>query len=235
MSAGRWPRVDADALPWISTDQMVEVDRVMIDDLHIELVQMMENAGRNLAQLTIGLFAPSSATVYVGPGGNGGGGLVAARHLANMGVRVAVALARDRSDFAGVPAHQLDIVDRMGIPIGYEVRTDDVVVDAVIGYSLRGAPHGRSAEFIEAMATRPNVVSLDVPSGLDTATGETPGAAVEATATLTLAMPKVGLRASPNVGRLFVGDISVPPSVYRDMGGLPPEGLFRDGPVVEIV
>ena len=45
------PTIDADSLAWIDTEQMVEVDRVMIEDLHIELIQMMENAGRNLARL----------------------------------------------------------------------------------------------------------------------------------------------------------------------------------------
>ena len=57
------PGVDADALAWIDTEQMIEVDRVMIEDLHIELIQMMENAGRNLARLVHRLFAPASVAI----------------------------------------------------------------------------------------------------------------------------------------------------------------------------
>ena len=82
------PTVPGDALAWITEVDMIEVDRVMIDDLHIELVQMMENAGRNLARLVLDRVSPSSVVVIAGSGGNGGGGLVAARHLANAGVEV---------------------------------------------------------------------------------------------------------------------------------------------------
>jgi NAD(P)H-hydrate epimerase len=56
----------------------------MVDDLRIELIPMMENAGRSLAHLATARFAPGSVTVLAGPGGNGGGGLVAARHLINL-------------------------------------------------------------------------------------------------------------------------------------------------------
>ena len=73
-----YPEVSADELGWLDEPQMVEVDRVMIEDLGIELLQMMENAGRNLATLIIDRFAPGSVTVLAGSGGNGGGGLVAA-------------------------------------------------------------------------------------------------------------------------------------------------------------
>lgn len=109
-------------MPALTAEQMREVDRVMIEELHIELVQMMENAGRNLAHLTMRLFGPSTAVVLAGRGGNGGGGLVAARHLANRGVRVAVALSHEETEMAPVPAHQLDIVRRMGIPVLDELR-----------------------------------------------------------------------------------------------------------------
>lgn len=234
------PQVDADAVAWISTEQMVEVDRIMIEDLHIELIQMMENAGRNLARLTTALCEPTTAVVCIGRGGNGGGGLVAARHLANMGVEVTVLSAKPLDGFWGVPQHQLDIVQRMGLAVSDSmtlatVGSTDVIVDAVIGYSLHGAPHGRTAELIaEINANSAPVVALDAPSGLDTATGETPGAAVVADATLTLAMPKLGLRTSPNVGRLFVGDISVPGSVWTSMG-VETAPLFGAVSVVEIV
>ena len=228
------PTIDADSLAWIDTEQMVEVDRVMIEDLHIELIQMMENAGRNLARLVHHLYRPSSVAVYAGSGGNGGGGLVAARHLANLGAKVSVATTRPGAEMTPVPAHQLDIVERMGLPVGEADSEAEVAVDAVIGYSLRGAPSGRSAELIAAADAHERVVSLDVPSGLDTATGETPGVHVEADATLTLAMPKVGLRNRSQVGRLFVGDISVPASVYDAFGHDVDPSLFAAGPVLEV-
>lgn len=215
---------------------MVEVDRIMVDDLNIKLIQMMENAGRSLAQLVMALQNPRTAGVYVGTGGNGGGALVAARHLANMGVDVRVVTARDPDDFTAVPKHQLDVVERMGLPVGSEPVRCDVALDGLIGYSLTGPPRGSTSEFIDHLVQDDApVVSLDVPSGLDVSTGQAPGQVVAANATLTLAAPKDGLRRNPNVGRLFVADISVPPAVYERFalaGSAPP---FELGSILEVV
>jgi NAD(P)H-hydrate epimerase len=238
MTEAFWKEVAADTFPWVDTAQMIEIDRIMIEDLQIELKQMMENAGRNLAILTLGLFAPRTVTVLAGSGGNGGGGLVCARHLANHGVAVTVVVTRPAAEFWGVPAHQLGILQRMGIdvidqdPSGIEGA--DVIVDAVIGYSLRGAPRGSALAVIDAAnhSNKP-VVSLDVPSGVDSTTGDTPGAAVRADATLTLAAPKVGLRSNMLLGRLFVGDISVPPAAFESLGLRPPPA-FNESWLVEI-
>jgi NAD(P)H-hydrate epimerase len=106
--------VNRSAVPALTTEQMRAVDRAMVEDLHIELVQMMENAGRSLAELAIARFSPGPVTVLAGPGGNGGGGLVAARHLVNRGCQVQVVLAAsDR--LTPVPAQQADILARMGV------------------------------------------------------------------------------------------------------------------------
>ncbi len=229
--AGPYPSISAADIGWLDEEQMIEIDRVMIEDLRIELIQMMENAGRNLATLVIDRFGPDSVTVLAGSGGNGGGGLVAARHLANRGVDVSVAVATpDR--LGPVPAHQFDILKRMGVAIVDRPRRSDVVVDALIGYSLRGVPRGRIGELIEGIAdVAPVVVSLDTPSGLNVTDGSVPGAVVSATATLTLALPKAGLRNAAQVGELYVGDISVPPSVYEPLqvGPAPP---FHLGPII---
>lgn len=233
-----YPSITADQIGWLDEQQMVEVDRVMIEDLHIELIQMMENAGRNLAALVVDRFAPATVSVLVGSGGNGGGGLVAARHLANRGVDVSVTLGKDPARLGPIPAHQLDVVRRMAISndiaIVAEPRPSDVVVDALIGYSLRGEPRGRVAELIEsAAAVDAAIVALDTPSGLDVSNGTAPGAVIEAAATLTLALPKLGLRAAPEVGELYVADISVPPSVYSSMG-VGPAPPFGVGPIVRV-
>ncbi len=219
------PAVDAADIAWITEADMIEVDRVMIDDLRIELLQMMENAGRNLARLVLDRFAPDRVVVVVGSGGNGGGGMVAARHLANAGVDVSVASTRPASELSGVPAHQFDILGRMGVERVPDVRDADVVIDAVIGYSLHGAPSGRSAELIEQVNATGGavIVSLDTPSGLDVTTGTAPGVVVNADATLTLCLPKIGLRTAPQVGELYVADISVPPSVTAPFGARSPD------------
>lgn len=227
-----YPAISHDAVGWISERQMIEVDRIMTDDLGIGLVQMMENAGRNLARAAIDLFAPSTVWVAAGSGGNGGGGMVAARHLVNAGLDVTVTTTRPGDELTGVPRHQFGILRRMGVATSDEPVVCDVAIDALIGYSLRGAPRGRTAELIDAVGRSTSTLSLDAPSGLDVTTGVAPGALVEADATLTLALPKTGLRHHPAVGRLFLADISVPRSVTAPLGGAPD---FRRSPVVRVV
>lgn len=229
-----FPIVEADVVGWLTREEMVEVDRVMVEDLHIELVQMMENAGRQLAHLVIALHRPVTAIVLAGSGGNGGGGLVAARHLANRGVATTVVLGTPAERLTPVPAHQLDILQRMGVPVlDRPSSTADVVIDALVGYSLRGAPRGRVAELVGAVPSIGGVVvALDAPSGVDVTDGSTPGAVVHADATLTLALPKRGLRDHPCVGALYLADISVPPAVYGPLGATPPD--FGPGPILRI-
>ena len=84
-------------VPAITTDQMREVDRVAIEEVGPNLYQMMENAGRNLAITVLETLAANWSTtpiaVLSGTGGNGGGGICAARHLANRGADVTVVLS----------------------------------------------------------------------------------------------------------------------------------------------
>jgi NAD(P)H-hydrate epimerase len=225
--------VSRSAVPALTTEQMRAVDRAMVEDLHIELVQMMENAGRNLADLAITRFSPSSVTVLAGPGGNGGGGLVAARHLVNRGSEVQVVLAApDR--LTPVPAHQADILAQMGVSTASRPAPADLVIDALIGYSLRGDPAGTAAELITwANDQAAPILALDTPSGLDLTTGAVGTPAIWATATLTLALPKVGLLNAPNVGELYLADISVPSLVYQRMGIAVP-ALFRQSSLLRI-
>lgn len=220
-------------VPAISTDQMIEVDRVMIEDLGIDLVRMMENAGRSLAALAIALHAPRTVQVLAGSGGNGGGVLAAARHLWNRGVDVRVAGTSDPDRLTPVAAQQAHILGKVGVEFSSRPTDADLVLDGLIGYSLSGAPRGRALELIDWSQGR-TVLSLDVPSGVDSETGDTPGAAVRATATLTLALPKTGIVGHDHTGRLFLADISVPPQVYRAFG-IDLETPFRQSPIVELV
>ena len=216
-------------LPSLTTDQMREVDRIIVEDLSIDLPRMMEHAGSNLARVALERFSPGSVLVLAGPGGNGGGGLVAARHLANRGIEVTVVPARD--DLTGVPATQAEILRAMGVSFSPEPVDADLVIDALIGYSLTGDPRDRSAELIEWANHQPSpVLSLDTPSGLDTTLGIIGDPCIRATATMTLALPKSGLAMAPTVvGELYVADIGVPPSVYSTFG-IELIDPFGDGP-----
>jgi NAD(P)H-hydrate epimerase len=238
------------AVPWLRTEQMVEVDRAMIEDLGIELIQMMENAGRGLAHLARERFLDHDPTdtrvaVLAGPGGNGGGALVCARRLVGWGANVEVVLSRPDEAFDPVPGYQLTILRKMGVPCGaagdsITPRSTDLVIDGLIGYNLRGAPRGASADLIRwANVQGSPVLSLDVPSGVDAGSGEVYDPAVRAAATLTLALPKTGLR-SPDaggcVGELYLADIGVPSSLYASpsLGLEVPDRLFATGDIVRL-
>jgi NAD(P)H-hydrate epimerase len=215
-------------LPYLTTEQMREVDRLMVEKYGIELVQMMENAGRHLAALARDRFLDGDPTdrdvvFLAGRGGNGGGGLVAARRLHSWGGHVRVLLSSPPREYGGVPAHQLAILRELDIRCEHQndpppISGADLVIDALIGYSLRGDPRGAAASLIRrANESSTPVLSLDLPSGLDATTGEQRNPTVRAAATLTLALPKTGLRdAAGCAGELYLADIGVPPELYSE-------------------
>jgi len=217
-------------MPALTTAQMIEVDRAMIEDYHIELIQMMENAGRNLAHLARLRFLDGNpigkrVVILAGTGGNGGGALVAGRRLHNWGAKVQIFISKAPAAFKPIPAHQLDTLQRMQVPIGAAGETTigqtaDLIIDGLIGYSLAGAPRGGAATLIRwANMQEAPILALDTPSGLDTSTGTIYEPAIRAAATMTLALPKQGLLAAEVeslVGELYLADISVPPDLYSN-------------------
>ena len=215
-------------MPYVTVEQMREVDRAMVEDFGIALLQMMENAGRALAIVARERFFGGDgrghrATVLCGAGGNGGGGLVCARRLHAWGCEVTVCLSAPAARFEGAARHQIAILENVGLRVNhpgdsFSLPAADLIVDALIGYSLRGAPVGPAAKMIEAVnAADGFVLSLDMPSGIAADTGSALDIAIKADATLTLALPKIGLvkdNARPYVGELYLADIGVPTELY---------------------
>jgi NAD(P)H-hydrate epimerase len=212
-------------IPAVTADQMHEVDRIAVEEFGLQILQMMENAGRNLCEYVLELLGPSRGQVVVcaGGGGNGGGGLACARHLRNRGIPVSVLLDREGLQFGTPAANQLHILSRAGLKPEYFGKASEllesaaVVVDALIGYSLDGQPRGRTAELIRLCnLTSAPVLSLDIPSGMEATTGTTPGVAVHPGRIMTLALPKTGL--DRFTGELQLADIGIPPELYAEMG-----------------
>lgn len=231
--ARNWPTIDADG--------MIEVDRLMVENYGVSLPQMMENAGRALATLARARFLGGDprerrVVALAGSGGNGGGVLTAARRLACWGADVSIGLAQDAAAMAPVPAQQLAILEQMGLHSealpGEKV---DLILDGLIGYSLCGAPRGRMAELIFWANSAPApVLSLDVPSGFDVASGKTLAPSIEAVATLTLAAPKAGLAECDAAGDLYLADISVPPALYGRLSPPLSAPSFHAGDVLRL-
>ena len=155
-------------------------------------------------------------------------------------------LAHEPDRFAPVPAKQLDILHRLGVAVvssGQLVATPDsptpdLVIDGVIGYSLRGDPHGGAEALIRwSRSAGVPILALDVPSGMDATSGDVHESAVRATATLTLALPKTGLVSGPSrahVGELYLADIGVPRRLYSEIHLPDPGALFAKSDLVRL-
>lgn len=231
---------------FISVAQMIEVDRLMIEEYQIELMQMMENAGRNLALLACKKFFgkgphKSKVTILAGSGGNGGGALVCARHLHNWGLSVQLVLSRPALEFSGVPAHQLAILDKLNIP-QISIKEDstisagNLIIDGLIGYSLQGAPKGEEARLINwANRQGVDILSLDVQSGVNADNGQAYEPAIKASATLTLALPKKGLKNNKHCGDLFLADISVPKELYKKAFNIEVARIFECSGIIRLI
>lgn len=235
----------------VTAAEMAEVDRRTVDDLGVALPQMMELAGRALGRLAQVRFladvcdAPPHVVVLAGPGGNGGGALVAARRLTGWGVRVTVVTSSSEADLSSVTAHQARALRAQGIALngvdGLAVLHEriDLVIDGLLGYRGRGEPRGAVRDAIAwVLAGTAPVLALDVPSGLDASSGVAAAMCVHATATLTLAAPKTGLlamQAAAIVGELYLADIGVPPAAYAALASpSDPRSWFAGDDVVRL-
>jgi len=206
----------------LTSSEMRELDRKLMEIYHIDLPQMMENAGRALA-LQSKRFLGSSLIgrkilVMAGKGSNGGGGLVAARHLHNWGAAAEIVLSSPREEMSPVAMKQLRIIDAMGIPttlpVGSSKTLDhvsaDLILDALLGYSQVGNPRGEIARLINlANDSKVPIIALYIPTGLNPDTGNPNSPCIVAKQTVTLAAV---------VGELFLADISVPLELYRQIG-----------------
>lgn len=233
-------------VPFLSSEQAKELDRLMVELYHIDPLQSMENAGRSLALLAKtmldGDLQDRSVVVLAGRGANGGGGLSAARHLINWGAWVQVICAAEAGLYKGAAAHQLAALNAMGASLawaeeGWELPPADLVIDAIIGYGLHGHPKGKPRDLIHlANSSAAPILSLETPSGVDTDSGACYAPHIRAAATLTLALPTGGLLVAPGrsaCGRLLVADIGVPAALWAQMG-LDVQPIFGLAPILDL-
>jgi NAD(P)H-hydrate epimerase len=232
-------------VPAVTRAQMTEIDRLAMEETGPNLFQMMENAGRNLAEFIRlkfrGTASDSRILVLAGSGGNGGGGFVAARHLANRGLPVDVLLMNPEPSHP-VVAWQLHVLRstnarllESGMNGTVPLNSDRyaLIVDALIGYDKHGAITGQAKRLIEwTRGQTAPVLSLDIPSGVEADTGHAGSLVILPTWTLTLALPKHGLHPS-RTGELYLGDIGIPDGVYHRLG-IPYTTPFVNNPIVRL-
>lgn len=209
-----------------TAEQARRIDARAIAAFGVPGVALMETAGAGAAALAWSRFRTEilrGVVVLAGKGNNGGDGFVVARHLAARGARVQVVLIGARlADLTSDARTMADVWRRSGgitrpTPRGLAavLRDAGLVVDALLGTGLSSAPRGPIAAAIAALATvtgaeggsETKVLALDVPSGLDASTGETPGACVRADLTATFGLGKPGLLSFP--GARAAGEVRV--------------------------
>jgi NAD(P)H-hydrate epimerase len=209
--------------------QMRLVDRRAIDELGLPSLQLMEAAGRGVAERLLVDYpdAPARTVVVIcGRGNNGGDGLVAARHLARRGIVPRVLLLAGGNELSGDAAVNLQAARAAGVDV-HEIRSPEdwsrergvlkgrpVVLDAILGTGVRGGARGLAATVIEELNTHGgDVVAVDLPSGIDADLSTLQGCVVRARHTYTLCRPKLPLVLGPGAalaGSWHVIPIGIP-------------------------
>jgi len=211
-------------LPGITKEQMVEIDRIMVEDFKISIELMMEHAGLNLAKLAINLSKKpyTNYIIIAGTGNNAGGGIVAARRLASWGFNVQIILPKGVKELNNIAKVQYTRTMQLGIKIVNELPEDFVdfkeeslFIDAYLGYGFTTRQDEISKNVFYFLSNINNLLSLDIPSGLDATTGKN-YSGISSMATLTLGFVKQGLLLTEhkNIGELYIADIGIPKSIY---------------------
>jgi NAD(P)H-hydrate epimerase len=192
---------------------------------------MMEAAGGAVAVAVGARWPMRPVTVLCGPGNNGGDGFVAARHLAAAGWPVTLSLLGSLEKLSGEAAHAAHLWKGAIAPFSADsLHGGTIVIDALFGSGLSRSLDGEALELVEALKTdRIPTCAIDVPSGLDGATGAVRGAAAPADLTVTFFRKKPGHLLFPGrglCGDVVVADIGTPDSVLEDIA---PE-TWENGP-----
>ena len=197
----------------------------------VSLLQLMENAGSCVAQEVVARFPEGKkVAVFCGLGGNGGDGFVAARHLLSAGYKVSVIIMGRGRDISHEAARRnltilqsmqdvislMEVSDSSGIP----KVSADVILDALLGTGTKGKIKPPIAQAVDSINdSEALTIAVDVPTGIDSDTGEVLGKAVKADLTVTFHRSKAGLeKAKKNVGELIVKNIGLPKEMERYTG-----------------
>jgi ADP-dependent NAD(P)H-hydrate dehydratase / NAD(P)H-hydrate epimerase len=215
--------------PWLrplyDAAGMRGVDRWAIEERGVSSLELMEAAGRAVAEAVAGLGPEGPVRVVCGKGNNGGDGFVAARLLREMGFEVEALLLWPGDELGGDAAVNFerfggDLVE--GSAAG-RLTGSGAIVDAIFGTGFEGAPREPAAAAIAAInACGAPVVACDIASGVDASTGEVAGEAVCAAVTVSFHAAKLGQRIAPgkwHTGELRVARIGIPPGAPGEATG----------------
>ena len=207
-----------------TSEDIKKLDKLASEKYGIPVSVLMENAGRSIFEEIKKNFKAKKFAVFCGKGNNGGDGFVVARLLKACGRDVRVYVTHEESDLSGIAKIAFEKLKEENVEILSIIEPidkDAVIVDALLGISVSGAPRGNIKTAIDKINSVDNIViSVDIPSGLSADTGEVLGCVIKADFTYTLALDKVGL--NKNQGKTLCGqkkvlDIGIPDSAVEEL------------------
>jgi len=221
----------------VTANEMQQMDRRTIESFGIPGRVLMENAGRGATRFFFEQFSDlknKHIGVIAGPGNNGGDGFVIARYLAQSGVAVQVYLLAAGNRVKGDAAANLHLLKPLEIPVieipdekSFSVHQSDLAdldiwIDAILGTGLKSDVKGYFQNVIEFInALNKPVFAVDIPSGLNSDTGQPCGTCIRANATATFGFAKTGHMTYPGAGytgALEIVDIGIPPYIVSEVG-----------------
>ncbi|MEX0628188.1 MAG: NAD(P)H-hydrate epimerase, partial [Cucumibacter sp.] len=216
-----------DFLELLTPEEMGRADALAVK-AGVGSLTLMENAGAAVAEAIVKRLPEQRVLVLCGPGNNGGDGFVAARYLVDRGWPVRLALFGDRQKLKGDAAA---MAERWQGPVEtagpQSIGDAELIVDGLLGAGLDRDVSGDLASLIEAVSSAAApVVAIDMPSGVDGATGAVRGTAIDADMTVTFFRKKPGhliLPGRESCGELIVGDIGIPAAVIDEIGPMTAE------------
>jgi len=216
----------------VTSEQMRRIEQIAIEDLGIPSILLMENAAIRLSEHCLkaidGIKNPK-VVIICGPGNNGGDGMALARLLFNKGVEIKVILAGDMNTVKDDPATYLGIIKKLDIPIesiplngdhadiSRDIRDCDLLVDALLGTGQTRNIGGSYKYIVETINNyAKHIISVDIPTGVNSDNGQIMGCAVKADQTITFGHPKIGIYTHPGAayaGKIHIEDIAIPPAL----------------------
>ena len=222
----------------VTAAQMQEMDRQTIETFGIPGRVLMENAGRGATRLFLERIyeahAPGKVGIVAGRGNNGGDGFVVARYLHQRGIDTTVYLLAEADRVGGDAAANLSLLEKSRVPVievtdqkafhsrRAEMLKVDYWIDAILGTGLKSDVRGFYKEVINFLNNLDKpLYAIDIPSGLDSDTGQPLGVCIHAAATATFASAKIGHVLYPGArhcGTVDVVDIGIPPAMAQEAG-----------------
>jgi NAD(P)H-hydrate epimerase len=212
---------------FLSAASAKKIDTRAREALGISTLVLMENAGRAVAEEAMKMLgkSPKPVAIFCGRGNNGGDGLVAARHLLAAGIRPRVFLAGRISQVKNEAGVNLGILLKLKQKISEvgprdlpglkkKIARSGLIIDALLGVGLKGEVRGVMADLIRLINAVPNkVLAVDIPSGLDSTSGNVLGGCVRADKTVTFVAQKQGMARAEGArycGKIIVKGLGAP-------------------------